>query len=360
KQLYVNAANGNLLIQQQDIFLPSFGEDFTFSRTYNSRGTITNEESRLDAPEHQVDKPGWYFSTGVFIEWQRPEEDENPGIEENTFWITYGDGSKFEFLYDSDRDLWVSTDGAGAYETLELTRGQLVPDDDDFDDNRIWYTVTRADQTQYSFDAVGRLRETIDPNGVSMTYQYGGNKLLSRVFDDDGHVLRFSYDSDRLVRIRDENNTTLVQYAYNNEEIIRVTDRFGHETRYTYNDEGLITHIRLPEEQVVDGQTQTFERREIELKYERLEWDSGSADDIDDADSQAWVVREIIDAGGGSTTFDYDFTFVDDPTDSRRFFGHYDRAEQEEYPGNGVAEDAVDPYSHFAGGTTVMVDALGN
>ncbi|TQV65972.1 hypothetical protein FKG94_27890, partial [Exilibacterium tricleocarpae] len=98
KQLYVNAANGNLLIQQQDIFLPSFGEDFTFSRTYNSRGTITNEESRLDAPEHQVDKPGWYFSTGVFIEWQRPEEDENPGIEENTFWITYGDGSKFEFL----------------------------------------------------------------------------------------------------------------------------------------------------------------------------------------------------------------------------------------------------------------------
>ena len=38
EQLYVNTSNGNLVVQHEDAFLPSLGEDYRLVRTYNSRG----------------------------------------------------------------------------------------------------------------------------------------------------------------------------------------------------------------------------------------------------------------------------------------------------------------------------------
>ncbi|HHJ13940.1 MAG TPA: hypothetical protein ENJ79_06115, partial [Gammaproteobacteria bacterium] len=35
-QFYANVANGNLVIQERDAFLPSRGDDFLLTRTYNS------------------------------------------------------------------------------------------------------------------------------------------------------------------------------------------------------------------------------------------------------------------------------------------------------------------------------------
>src|SRR5436190_167042 len=40
QQTYANVSNGNLIFQERDIYLPSFGQDFDFIRTYNSRGDI--------------------------------------------------------------------------------------------------------------------------------------------------------------------------------------------------------------------------------------------------------------------------------------------------------------------------------
>ena len=39
EELYVNIANGNLVVMHKDAFLPSQGEDYMLVRTYNSRGT---------------------------------------------------------------------------------------------------------------------------------------------------------------------------------------------------------------------------------------------------------------------------------------------------------------------------------
>src|SRR5687768_10720664 len=50
---YANVANGNLLIQERDVFLPSRGIDFALVRTYNSRGAIAGSND------------GWFWSTGV-------------------------------------------------------------------------------------------------------------------------------------------------------------------------------------------------------------------------------------------------------------------------------------------------------
>jgi hypothetical protein len=38
EQMYVNVSNGALVLQHQDAYMPSFGEDFSLVRTYNSRG----------------------------------------------------------------------------------------------------------------------------------------------------------------------------------------------------------------------------------------------------------------------------------------------------------------------------------
>ncbi len=52
EQVLVNVSNGNLVIDHEDAFLPSLGEDFKLVRTYNSRGEGgTFSEGR------------WFFST---------------------------------------------------------------------------------------------------------------------------------------------------------------------------------------------------------------------------------------------------------------------------------------------------------
>ncbi|WP_334079302.1 hypothetical protein, partial [Microbulbifer sp. M83] len=57
EKLYVNVSNGNLLIQHQDAYLPSMGDDFNLVRTYNARGAASDAHGHEDAR--------WYFSTGI-------------------------------------------------------------------------------------------------------------------------------------------------------------------------------------------------------------------------------------------------------------------------------------------------------
>lgn len=48
-QFYVNVANGNLIVQQQDAYLPSLGEDYALLRTYNSGASPTTPISSMPA-----------------------------------------------------------------------------------------------------------------------------------------------------------------------------------------------------------------------------------------------------------------------------------------------------------------------
>ena len=52
---FVNVANGNLLLQEVDAFLPSQGEDFRLIRTYDSRGKLGSGSD------------GWILSTAVTL-----------------------------------------------------------------------------------------------------------------------------------------------------------------------------------------------------------------------------------------------------------------------------------------------------
>ncbi|MCH2171917.1 hypothetical protein MK489_14120, partial [Myxococcota bacterium] len=100
EHLYVNTSNGNLVVQHEDAFLPSLGEDFRLLRTYNSRG---------EGSEFSTGK--WSFSTNLRLSvvYLLPH---------NVLELHRGDESLFQFHFDEARGLWVSTDGDGAYETI--------------------------------------------------------------------------------------------------------------------------------------------------------------------------------------------------------------------------------------------------
>lgn len=324
-QSFANVANGNLLLQERDVFLPAAGEDFTLVRTYNSRadGSFVN---------------GWTFSTGVTLTSHLDRVrtiDPAGGGTQKGWTIFYGDGTEVEFAYDAARKLWVSTDGPGAYETLRAL-GDAATD-------AVRYVVTRADQSQYGFDTDLRLRRIVDANGVTTTFSYSGTDLV-RVTQDGSHVVTFGYTNGRLTSVSDESLASpLVRYGWTGGNLTSVTDRAGHVTSYRYNADGLIDRVTLPSTQVVNGQAKTYDTRTVSFKYKSVRWDDhpwwGTAFDSGDA----WVLTEITDAAGGVTSFDYDFQFGSTP----------------------AAGDRDIPYSlagtrFFQGATTRVVDALGN
>ncbi|MET0963467.1 MAG: DUF6531 domain-containing protein [Noviherbaspirillum sp.] len=86
---YINAANGNLLIQEQDVMLTSRGEDFRLVRTYNSRGRLG-----------RADNWGCTWSTGITL---GKHADKVGGKTVDAYEVVYGDGSARHFDYDASR-----------------------------------------------------------------------------------------------------------------------------------------------------------------------------------------------------------------------------------------------------------------
>ena len=189
--LFVNVASGNLLYAHQDAYLPSRGDDYSLLRTYNSRGAVTTGGAFNDAR--------WGVSSTVTL--------RVIGTGTSTrYQVRYGEGSVFGYTLDAATGKYMSTDGAGAYETLEVLRdGSGVP---------LGYTVVRADQTRLSFDAQGRLTRWEDTSGVFQSYAYDASGHLSLVTDDQGHALGYAYNAEgRLVSVTDETSVVLVRYT---------------------------------------------------------------------------------------------------------------------------------------------------
>lgn len=248
EQSFVNVSNGNLLIQQQDAFLPSLGEDYSLVRTYNVRGRAS------DAGQHEDAR--WTFSTTTRL------NERNDGGERH-FEVEFGDGSFFDYYLDPDSGLFVSTDGAGAFSTIEDlgTNGNTEPS----------FILTRADQTRLSFDSQGRLLQLEDTNGVTVDYIYASDRL-QQVIDDQGHVLNYIYQNGVLFQVTDESEGVLVEYRYESGRLSEVIDRFGHSTKYFYTNNGFLERIELPNEQIVDGQLETYDNREISFVYDTVNW----------------------------------------------------------------------------------------
>ena len=282
-QPLVNVANGNLVFMERDAYLPSLGEDFDLVRTYNSRGEGT----------------GWTYSTNVTL--VAHQDSPIAGGNVTGYTVTYGDGTSFDLNYDSSRQVWVSKDGAGAFETLQSLAKAAA--------DGATYIVTRADQSQYRFDKNYNLLAIVDTNAVSTTFTYQGGKL-TRVNDDAGHVITLNYAGlGTLASITDEAGVTLVSYGYTNSQLTSVTDRHGHVTVYHYNSNGLIDSITMPDRQTVNGVVQQFAARTVSFQYQSVSWDDHPYNLTPFDKGNQWVLTQITDAEGGVTSCEYGFVF---------------------------------------------------
>ncbi|WP_346837593.1 DUF6531 domain-containing protein [Microbulbifer sp. SAOS-129_SWC] len=330
ENLFVNVSNGNLVIQHQDAYLPSLGDDFQLVRTYNVRGAASDAHGHEDAR--------WSFSTGIRL---------NVVAGGQSIDVHYGDGSLFDYYWDDNRQLYVSVDGAGAYETIR-DLGAIGNTDPAFE-------LTRADQTKLTFSKQGELLSWEDPNGVRMDYVYESDRLV-QVKDDTGHEINYLYQNGALYQVTDETGGVLVEYHYESGRLVEVVDRMGHSTKYHYTNDGYIDRIELPYEQDADGDgvAETYEQRQISITYETVNWRGDTK-----ATSQA--VTSITDAEGGVTTFDYDFHFQTNGEGQ----GHTQGDKISKGKGHRV-DNTVDSTSvtysskFFDGGSTSVVDALGN
>jgi YD repeat-containing protein len=148
ESVYVNAANGNLVITRQDEFFAGLGPDVGLSRTYNSQAASDGDNGD---------------------DWQESVYRKVVGTNGNAT-VTRVDWDGSETVYAQiSSGLYRTTDGSGAHDQLAWSGSQWTWTDGD----------SRVTDT---YDSNGRLLSSADTDGNTLTYAYvGGTDLISRV-----------------------------------------------------------------------------------------------------------------------------------------------------------------------------------
>lgn len=177
-RVYVNTANGNLVVQSDDgvVFLP--GIDLPLTRTYNSQGLLDDDNGdnwKLSPVQRLYGPTGTTNTAGSSI------------IK------VFGDGHEVRYTYDVARAAYVSTEGDGAHDTLTFV-------------NQLWQWTEGSTGVSETYDFYGRLESVRNKEGHGYYVEYRGS-LLERI-----NGFAFEYDGNNLVGIRGRNETT--RYIY--------------------------------------------------------------------------------------------------------------------------------------------------
>lgn len=147
----VNAANGNLVIQQQDEWLAGVGLDASLSRTYNSQGGATDDNH-----------DNWQLGLSRRVT-----------VVNGVVTRTAEDGAQTVFNQTSaGSGIWVSHDGGGSYDTM-TTAGNSV----------FWTSGTTRVVERYDLDPVSGaylLTKITNPDGKTLSLTYT-NRLITQI-----------------------------------------------------------------------------------------------------------------------------------------------------------------------------------
>ncbi|MEM8697268.1 MAG: hypothetical protein AAGE05_14700, partial [Pseudomonadota bacterium] len=193
---YVNAATGNLVLQNRDEILSARHGDIAIARTYNSQGLLTDDNGDNWLPgmtRHLVGTtatPGGTGSTITRVDW---------------------DGSETVFTRDASRDytaangdvhsVYVSGAGGGAYDTVEHVERATS--------GYFWRWVDGDTQASDSYTSSTNWSVTnhYDASGTRIDFTYNANGLLETVSAYDSATLQndtatYFYDgNDNITRI---------------------------------------------------------------------------------------------------------------------------------------------------------------
>lgn len=160
----MNAANGNLLINRSDEFLVGLGPDVAISRTYNSLGDLSDENS-----------DNWRYSTDRRIY----------TIDSTHVKRVSSDGS--EITYTLQGGVYVATDSAGAYDTLTYSAS-----------TNEWTWTDGDTQIHETYAANGNywlITKQYDDDGNQLNWSFYGNGSLYRVTTQDGAYIQYNWDA---------------------------------------------------------------------------------------------------------------------------------------------------------------------
>ncbi|HET7866751.1 MAG TPA: DUF6531 domain-containing protein, partial [Burkholderiaceae bacterium] len=278
ERITVNAANGNLVIQNQDGQVAGIGADIALLRTYNSQGG-------WDGDNGDAWRLGYYRRisglTGTL------------NAAGSTLCRTDADGFESSYAWRDGR--YVSTDGAGAYDSLTVAGGVATWTDGD--------------------------------TGLAETYAESapGTWRLTQITDAEGHSIKLAYDTQGLIASlstwkagaasADETLTLAYDAARRLTQVSTATRRADASlatqtrTRYSYDSAnrltGVLTDLSPEDNSTVDERTYR-----VAYTYDS----AGRVRTVTQTDRSALTidydrsgrVSQLTDALGHVTTFSYD------------------------------------------------------
>jgi YD repeat-containing protein len=227
-QVTVNAATGNLLIQNTDEMLFGVGVGDAVTRAYNSLATSDgdNNDNWREVSRTVGSLTGTVNTTG------------------STVTLTDWDGSVIVYTWDSSRSAYVSKEGDGPYDLITWNSSTSV------------WTKTDGDSlTKEDYDSTnsGRITKRYDTDGNALTFTYASG-LISKITTQDGEYTQFNWTGSNLTSVATYTGTgtpslalTRVYYGYDGSNRLSTvtvdlsptdnstTDGVKYTTTYTYD-----------------------------------------------------------------------------------------------------------------------------
>ncbi len=273
EQSYVNVANGNLVVLDQDTFVSSRGNDISVLRTYNSQGKLSDDNG--DA---------WWINGYRRIINQTGTINQ-PG---STIQRIGADNSLETYDFDATSQTYIAHAGSGKFDTLAYDSGTAT-----------WTWTNPSTQNKESYTAhadTWRLATASDANGNTTSYSYNGD-LLSKITSANGETVEFIYTGNNLSQ----------------ERIVAADGKVTSNTRYSYDAQNRLSQVQLdlsPEDAcIADGKVYSTSYTYVGASklIDSITQTDGSVQKFTyitvDGESR---VASISDADNNTTRFDYD------------------------------------------------------
>ena len=175
EQVFVNAATGNLVIQQLQDELVGPGLDIQSVLTYNSLGLASDDNGdnfSLGKVLAQLKLTGTVKTAGSYLT------------------VTNFDGSQANYAWDAGNNRYVTTAGGGVYGVIT------------YDGSKYTLFEGTTQHTSVYDGTTGRLLTRSDTHGNSLTFGYDATSgFLTSVTDGAGEVVNYNYTGTTLMSI---------------------------------------------------------------------------------------------------------------------------------------------------------------
>lgn len=227
ERVLVNAATGNLVVQQQDELLIGRGPDVAVGRSYNSLGNLSDENG-----------DNWRQSTDRRVHGLTGTANTSG----STVKRVSADGSEITYAWTAAQSAYVATDGAGAHDQLTWSGSSTT-----------WtWTDGDSQQTETYGYAAGSGRYLIsratDTKGNSLTFTYLSGGKLDKVATADGGFVQYNWSGNNITQVV----TGYTDLATNNARTLT-------RTRYSYDASNRLTSVTVDlspgDNSIADGRT---------------------------------------------------------------------------------------------------------